>query len=300
MQAYRQLFSRLTAGSTLLFALFLLCTSILAQVPLPSDAAAASKTEIPNERIEIRFSHPQLLELELTRYLTTDVRKSRIFEVTATLVEPLKTESGLVIVPALTKVRLKASVRPGDVFGHPGEIVMWMDPFLIGKGIEGFPCEPSADRSAVNLLPQLCQISWRLSFDHQLDHAATPEAGRPLILTPKKHHEGITGTRASRPPSAIYDSSGSDADMRIQTAVNRFQTAGIVYEIGAAFTGAVRFLLSKRNIFLPTGTRVIFLLEDKLRLVPATDSPIQIIQFDRQANNRPFDREKSGQDLKEK
>lgn len=53
--------------------------------------------------------------------------------------------------------------------------------------------------------------------------------------------------------------------------------AGIVYEIGAAFTEAVRFLFSKRNVFLPAGTRVVFQLEQKLRLVPATDVPVRVL-----------------------
>lgn len=41
--------------------------------------------------------------------------------------------------------------------------------------------------------------------------------------------------------------------------------------------GAVRFLFSKRNVFLLTRTRVEFQLEPKLRLIPATDTPVHIL-----------------------
>lgn len=242
---------------------------------------AIQKAENQVARIEFEFERAPLLEVELTKYLTSDVRKARTFEVTATLVEALRTENGLVILPAQTKLRLTASVRPGKNLGHPGEIVLWLDPFSIGKGIEGFACEPPTEttgaQQAGKLHPLICQSTWRMAFDHQLDHVATPEAGRPLILERKRHHEGISGTRASRPPNVFYDPSGGNVDNRIQIAVNRFQLAGIVYEIGAAFTGAVRFLFSKRNVFLPTGTRVVFQLEQKLRLVPATDTPVRIL-----------------------
>lgn len=248
------------------------------------------------ERIEFEFEREPLLEVELTKYLTTDVRKPRTFELTATLIEPLKTEGGFVILPAQTKLRVKAAVRPGSYFGHPGEAVLWLDPFPIGKGIEGFACDPAAEPSGAppsgKLHPLLCQNTWRMAFDHILDHAATPEAARPLILERKKHHEGISGTRASRPPNTFYDPSGSNVDMRIQTAVNRYQMAGIVYEIGAAFTGAVRFLFSKRNVFLPSGTRVVFQLEQKLRLVPASDVPVRVLPVHVSSQNRAEPKDK--------
>ncbi|MDX2032773.1 MAG: hypothetical protein SF339_19000, partial [Blastocatellia bacterium] len=249
-----------------------LCLLLLLCWPLAAFAQEASPAA--NERIEIKFSQPQLLELELTRYLSSDVPKPRTFEVMATLAEPLKTERGAVILPAQTRIRLTASVRPGKYFGHAGEIVLWIDPFLIGKGVDGFACEPGA-----RLLPQLCENTWRLSFDHQLDYTATPEAGRPMVLVRKRKHEGITGTRATRAPVFTFDQTGSNADLRLQTAANRFLLTGIVYEVSAAFTGAVRFLFSRRNLFLPTGTRVIFQLDHKLRLVPAADSEIDVIRF---------------------
>lgn len=126
----------------------------------------------------------------------------------------------------------------------------------------------------------ICQNTWRMAFDHQLDHVATPEAGRPLVLERKRRHEGISGTRSSRPPTQFYDPSSGNVDQRLQVAANRFQATGIVYELSAAVTGVVRFLFSKRNVFLPTGTRVVFQLEQKLRLVPATDAPVHILQFD--------------------
>lgn len=97
------------------------------------------------------------------------------------------------------------------------------------------------------------------------------------MLERKRRPEGISGTRASKPPNMFYDPSGSNADIRVQTAANRFQLAGIAYEIGAAFTGAVRFLFSKCNVFLPAGTRIVFQLEQKLRLVPATDAPVRVL-----------------------
>lgn len=251
---------------------------------------ATQKSENTVERIEFEFERAPLLEVELTKYLTSDVHKSRTFELTAILLEPLRTESGLVIIPAQTKLRLKANVRPGSYFGHPGEVVMWLDPFTIGKGIEGFACEATGESATVNgaassggmsgsgkLHPMICQNTWRMAFDHQLDHASTPEAGRPLVLERKRRHEGISGTRASRPPTQFYDPSGSNVDIRVQTLANRFQATGIIYEIGAAFTGVVRFLFSKRNVFLPTGTHVVFQLEQKLRLVPATDAPVRVL-----------------------
>jgi hypothetical protein len=286
MNADRHFFSYLASGGLILSTLFLLSASICAQNSSSSSAPAASSPGARYERVEISFSGPQLLELELNQYLTSKVRRRRTFEVSATVIEPLKTEQGLVIVPAQTRIRLKAAVRPGKHFGHPGEIILWIDPFLVGKGIGGFQCEPSAENPPARILPNLCQGVWRLSFDHQLDHAATPEAGRPIVLDRKKDHEGITGTRSSGPPNIFYDPSGGNADLRVQTAVNRFQTAGIVYEIGAAFTSGVRFLFSKRNVFLPTGTRVIFQMENKLRLVPATDTEVNVIQFDPVARKR--------------
>ncbi|HMZ23080.1 MAG TPA: hypothetical protein PLD20_34465, partial [Blastocatellia bacterium] len=243
--------------------------------------AAVSKVEQGIERVEFEFERAPLLEVELTKYLTSDVRKARAFEVTATLVEPLRTETGLLILPAQTKLRLTASVRPGKQFGHPGEVVLWLNPFSIGKGIEGFACEPATVATEASPTPKIhpliCQNTWRMAFDHQLDYAATPEAGRPLILERKRHHEGISGTRASHPPNVFYDPSSGNLDNRIQLAASRFQLAGIVYEIGAAFTGAVRLLFSKRDVFLPAGTRVVFQLEQKLRLVPAGDTPVQIL-----------------------
>ena len=266
------------------------CLLALIVASATAQSNQTQKTESAIERIEFEFERAPLLEIELTKYLTSDVHKPRTFEVTATLLEPLRTESGLVILPAQTKLQLKAHVRPGKYFGHPGEIVMWLDPFPIGKGIEGFACEPAAESTAANsssgssasagsgkIHPLICQNTWRMAFDHQLDYAATPEAGRPLVLERKRRHEGISGTRASRPPNMFYDPSGSNADIRVQTAANRFQMAGIVYELGAAFTGAVRFLFSKRNVFLPAGTRVVFQLEQKLRLVPAPDAPVRVL-----------------------
>lgn len=262
---------------------------LLALIVAPAQAQSSpniptQKPENTIERIEFEFERAPLLEVELTKYLTSDVHKARMFELTATMLEPLRTESGLVIIPAQTKLRLKATVRPGSYLGHPGEVVMWLDPFPIGKGIEGFACEPTTDSTASGGTPQtnkihplICQNTWRMAFDHQLDHVATPEAGRPLVLERKRRHEGISGTRASRPPTQFYDPSGSNVDQRLGTAANRFQMAGIVYEIGAAVTGVVRFLFSKRNVFLPTGTRVVFQLEQKLRLVPATDAPVRVL-----------------------
>ncbi len=270
---------------------------LLALIVAPAQAQSSpniptQKPENTIERIEFEFERAPLLEVELTKYLTSDVHKARMFELTATMLEPLRTESGLVIIPAQTKLRLKATVRPGTYFGHPGEVVMWLDPFTIGKGIEGFACEATGESATGNgaassggmsgsgkLHPLICQNTWRMAFDHQLDHAATPEAGRPLVLERKRRHEGISGTRASRPPTQFYDPSGSNVDQRLGAATNRFQLAGIVYEIGAAFTGVVRFLFSKRNVFLPTGTRVVFQLEQKLRLVPATDAPVRILMI---------------------
>ncbi len=258
--------------------------SVQAQSPAET---AAQKPEKAVERIEFEFERAPLLEVELTKYVTSDVRKPRTFELTATLLEPLKTENGLVIIPAQTKLRLKASVRPGKKLGHPGEIVMWLDPFPIGKDVEGFTCDQSAETAAGGapqagqtngkLHPLICQNTWRMAFDHQLDYVQTPETGRPIVLDRKRRHEGISGTRASRPPNMFYDPSGSNADIRVQTAANRFQLAGIAYEIGAAFTGAVRFIFSKRNVFLPAGTRVVFQLEQKLRLVPAADTPVRVL-----------------------
>lgn len=260
---------------------------LLALMVAPAQAqsspnAATQKAENTVERIEFEFERAPLLEVELTKYLTSDVHKARTFELTAILLEPLRTESGLVIIPAQAKLRLKATVRPGTYFGHPGEVIMWLDPFPIGKGIEGFACEAIAESNGApqvggKLHPLICQNTWRMAFDHQLDHVATPEAGRPLVLERKRRHEGISGTRASRQPTQFYDPSGSNVDQRLGAAANRFQMAGIVYEIGAAVTGVVRFLFSKRNVFLPTGTRVVFQLEQKLRLVPATDAPIRIL-----------------------
>ena len=259
--------------------------------------AQAQTSESVIERLEIPFTQPPVLELELTKYLTSDVRKPRTFELMATLVEPLKTESGLVVLPAQTRLRLKAAVRPGSHFGHPGEIVLWLDPFLVGKGIEGFACEvptepstaPSGVPSGAALFPPLCQNAWRMTFDHNLDYAATPEGGRPVLLVRKAHHEGITGNRHSGPPNFFYDPSGSNLDARIQSAVSRFQAAGVVYEIGAALTGAVRFIFSRRDVFLPSGTRVVFQLEQKLRLTPASvglDAPIIKLRSDKATRAR--------------
>ena len=255
--------------------------------------AQAQTSESVIERLEIPFTQPPVLELELTKYLTSDVRKARTFELMATLVEPLKTESGLVVLPAQTRLRLKAAVRPGSAFGHPGEIVLWLDPFLVGKGVEGFACEtptePSTVPSGAPFFAPLCQNVWRMTFDHILDYAATPEGGRPVLLVRKDHHEGITGNRHSGPPNFFYDPSGSNLDARIQSAVSRFQAAGVVYEIGAALTGAVRFIFSKRDVFLPSGTRVVFQLEQKLRLTPASvglDAPIIKLRVDKATRAR--------------
>ena len=243
-------------------------------------------------RLEIEFTQAPLLELELTKYLSSDVHKPRTFELTATVVEPLRTESGLIIIPAQTRLRLKAAVRPGTYFAHPGEAVLWLDPFPVGKGVEGFACdaEPSAFSTTSSgaslsgptqgrLLPQLCQQTWRLAFDHVLDYAATPETARPLVLERKPHHEGLNGTRASHPPNVFYDPTSTNADQRLQAAANHLRAAGIVYELSAAVVGAVRFLFSKRNVFLPTGTRIVFQLEQKVRLVPATDPPPRFLPF---------------------
>lgn len=281
---------------------------------VPTQAQSPAENSPPtsdsgNVRLEIEFAHAPLLELELAKYLTSDVRKTRTFEVPATLAEPLRTESGLVILPAQTKLRLKALVRPGTYFGHPGEMVLWLDPFPIGKGIEGFACPDKPESAALEqaalpaigrLHPQICQQTWRLAFDHLLDYAATPEAARPLILERKPHHEGLNGTRASRPPNLFYDPASSNVDQRLQTAANRFQAVGIIYEIGAAFTGAVRFLFSKRNVFLPTGTRIVFQLESKLRLVPATDTPLRVLPFNVSTRKRAIGFDSTEQEQREK
>lgn len=261
-----------------------LCLNLLAGLSLCAQEAVPptpnpTPTLEQTTRLEIHFANPPVLELELTRYVTSDVHKPRMFEVMATLVEPLQSDKGLLILPAQTRLRLKAAVRPGSVVGHPGEIVLWLDPFLIGQGIEGFQCKTPLEAATTRLLPQLCEDTWRVSFDHQLDYAQTPEEGRPLILERKTHHEGLSGTRASRPPNLFFDPAGSNVDQRINNAVNRFQTAGIVYEIGAAVTGAVRFLFSKRNVFLPARTHVYFQLENTLRLVAAKDSTIRLLRF---------------------
>jgi hypothetical protein len=263
--------SKLAAACAAFFFLFPLMATARAQQPSADPAAR----EASKQGLEIKFSQPPLLEVELTRYLTTDVHHSRGFEVTATLAEALRTEKGLLILPAQTKIRLTAQVRPGKRFGRGGEMLLTINPFLIGKGIEGFSCD-----SAPRLLPQLCEETWRLSFSHQLDYAATPESGQPMYIVRKKGHEGLSGTRSTRPPNFVYNPTSSNADQRIQIAANRYQAAGIVYDVGAAVTGAVRFLFSKRNLFLPSGSRIVFKLDNKLRLVPAADSDVEVIRFE--------------------
>ncbi|MGH9838620.1 MAG: hypothetical protein ACREEM_07545 [Blastocatellia bacterium] len=274
--------------ATALFASFLLSASMRAQDASPANAPVSKAAEAGPERLEIKFSQPQLLELELTRYLTTDVHKSRTFEVTATLADALRTEKGTIIIPAQTKIRLTVLARPGKRFGHEGEMVMWINPFLIGKGIDGFSCDAGA-----RLLPQLCQETWRLSFNHQLDYAATPETGLPMYIVRKKGHEGLSGKRSTRPPNFAYDASSNNVDLRLQTAANRYQAAGIIYDVGAALTGAIRFFFSKRNLFLPSGSRLVFKLDDKLRLVPATESDVEVIRFDAPARKQKSRTKKS-------
>ncbi|NOT60532.1 MAG: hypothetical protein HOP19_09950 [Acidobacteria bacterium] len=261
----------------LLFFVLLSYTPAAAQ---EANAAPPQAATEDNERLEIKFAQAPLLEVDLARYVTSDVRQARIFEIPATLAEPLKTDKGVIVLPAQTRLRLKAAVRPGSYFGHPGEVVLWLDPFLIGQGIEGFSCEATAGQPSVPLHPALCNKTWRLSFDHILDYAQTPETGNPLVLVRKKHHEGITGTRNSRPQTFSYDPAGSNVDIRVQTIANRMQATGILYELGTATAGVVRLIFSRRNIFLPTGTRVVFQLENTLRLVPANDSVTRILKFE--------------------
>jgi hypothetical protein len=97
-----------------------------------------------------------------------------------------------------------------------------------------------------------------------------------MYIVRKKGHEGLSGTRSTRPPNFVYNPTSSNADQRIQIAANRYQAAGIVYDVGAAVTGAVRFLFSKRNLFLPSGSRIVFKLDDKLRLAPA-DADVEAV-----------------------
>lgn len=87
--------------------LVLIVTSVPAQ---SSPSITAKKKESSIERIEIEFERSPLQEVELTKYVTSDVHKPRTFEVTATLLQPLRTESGLVILPAQTKLQLKTHV----------------------------------------------------------------------------------------------------------------------------------------------------------------------------------------------
>lgn len=226
-----------------------------------------------SDRVELSSRQSQFFEVDLSRYVTSDVKTRKTFEISATVAEPIKAENGMVIIPAQTKVRLKAAVTPGKSLGHPGEIVMWIDPFLIGKGTEGFACDPAAAASTPPLLPLLCEKTWRISFDHQVDHAATPEMSNPKVFVRKPTHEGLQGTKHSKPSNYTFDQSGANVDIRLQTATNRYQIAGAVYEIGAAVVSGVRYVFSKRNLFLPSGTRVVFQLQGALRLVPADDAP---------------------------
>ncbi len=241
----------------------------------------AEKVAEAHERLEIKFANPPLLEVELTKYLSSDLKKRRIIELTGILIEPLKTDKGLTFLPAQTRLRLKAGLRPGSYFGHPGEAVLWLDPFLIGQGIEGFSCD--ATPAALALHPALCQKTWRVSFDHDLDYVQTPENGTPLILTRKKKHEGITGTRNTRPQAMYYDPSGGNLDSRTSSLANRLPVTGALYELTTATAGLVRLVFSRRNLFLPSGTRVVFQLEDTLRLVAATDSTTRILKFEEES-----------------
>ncbi len=250
---------------------------------------AVEKAGEENERLEIKFARPPVLEVELTKYLSSDLKKRRIIELTGVLIEPLKTDKGLTVLPAQTRLRLKAALRPGSYFGHPGEAVLWLDPFLIGQGIEGFACEASP--AAVPLHPALCQKTWRVSFDHDLDYVQTPESATPLILTRKKKHEGITGTRTTRPQALYYDPSSGNLDSRASMLANRLPVTGALYELTTATAGLVRLVFSRRNLFLPSGTRVVFQLEDTLRMVAATDSTTRILKFEEE-NQKPRKKKK--------
>jgi hypothetical protein len=227
-------------------------------------------------RFEIDFKKPPVLEVELTDYISSDVKSPTHFMRFGRLIYPLKTDEGEVIVPAETLVTMMVSVKPGRRIGAPGEMVFTLEPILLAAGKESGRCLPETEiEDPAQFRQQLCQSRWRMVFSHKLHHLAVPEAGGAKILVVNPKGESVHGYSSSR-PQPMYDPSGERTLSAVQTAANRSLLGGVVFDIGAATAGMFRLLFSKRNLYLPTTTRLWFQLDPTIKLIRATNTESRI------------------------
>jgi hypothetical protein len=122
---------------------------------------------------------------------------------------------------------------------------------------------------------QLCHSRWTLVASHRLHHLAVPEMMGARILMVKPGEEGIQGFRSSR-PQPVYDPSDERTHATVQAAASRSLISGLMFDIGSATFGVFRLIFSKRNLYLPTTTRLWFELDTTVKLIRATNTESRI------------------------
>lgn len=242
--------------------------------PKPAMPEKSATTEPAVNRMELEYTTAPALEVELAQYVTSDTGKPKSFRLTGTLVQPLQSENGEVIVPAQTRVTINAHVKPGKRLGKPGEIIFSLEPIMLQELREAGQREEAGEADGKSALQQhLGQSRWLVIFSHKLDYAATPEEKAPLILSVGSKSEGLIGRRGTRPPQNNFDSTTEMLDTRMQTATGLNLVTGAIYTVTTATVGSIRWLFSKRNLFLPVGSRLYFQLEKTVHLKRLSEEP---------------------------
>jgi hypothetical protein len=247
--------------------------------PTPTPAPTP---EAPINHIEVRFAQTPIIEIELAQYVSSDTRTERGFRVFGKLSQPLISDDGEVILPAQTRVLLNALVTPGKRIGPAGSVVFSFEPIIVGGGtsVNNAGAMGDVESFGPTLQPLMQAARWKLFTKRQtLDYAAIQEEKGARILTIKPGDESLRGYRTSRPQQFYYEN-GTPLDLRWQTATSRFPLTGLAYDFGAATAGVIKLLISKRNLFLPSGTKLYFQLDVTLQLkrLTAEDSTIRLFE----------------------
>jgi hypothetical protein len=223
--------------------------------------------------IKFGYATAPTLAVELAQYITSDTKAPKSFRLSGTLANPLQSENGEIIAPAQTQVTINAHVRPGKRLGKAGEIIFSLEPIILQENRSSGQGEEAGGIGSKSLLQQsLSQSRWLVTFSHKLDYAATPEEKEPRILVVKPKSEGLPGCRGCR-PSQVNDSSNGSLDIRAQTAAYHIPKIGLVYDVGTATASLMRTIFSKKNLFLPIGTKLYFQLDKTIHLKRLSEEP---------------------------